>query len=121
MNESFDYFNDLLELLIADEAEKIGEQYIINDEKLQKVKELCDVVSFLESEIGFEKFCMGVDETTGKLKFEFVVGFFAVSDKSGGYYTLLENAKRFKISTAGIGESVNLIFEFDSVWDCIEE
>lgn len=119
MDEKFNYFDDFLAILIADKTEQLGDKYIINDERLQVAKKLCEAVDLLDDEINFDNFGVGFDIFSGNMIFKITTACFVVSNKTGGYYALLENAKSFKISTAKIGETMDLTFEFESIWDYI--
>ena len=119
MSDRFDYYDDLLEPLIIDKSKQLGCDFVINDAKLQVVKELCEAIASLEDEMDFYKFKVGFNDRTGKLEFRIITGFFTIYDKNSKYYTLLSHANKLKISTEEVGESVELFFEFNNVWDYI--
>ena len=119
MEQKFSYYNDLLIPLIEDKTDDLGEDFIVNDDKLKVVEELCCAIDKLEDEINFFKLQANFNDDTGKLEIKIVCSDFLITNKSTSFHTLLRYAIRFETKTAKVGESVELFFEFNNVWDYI--
>lgn len=115
----FNYFDDLLVPIIENKSDYLGADFIINDEKLSIVKELCEAIESLENEINFIEFKAKFNDTTGKLEFNIITQDFLITNKTTMFHKLLNYAIKFEISTEELGESVRLYFEFNNVWDYI--
>ena len=115
-----DYFDDLLIPLIENKSEYLGLNFVINDEKLSVVKELCEAINSLENEMSFIEFKAGFNDDTGKLEFNIITRDFLITNKTTMFHTLFKYAIRFEMKTENIGESIRLYFEYNNVWDYIE-
>lgn len=115
----FDYFNDLVKIIIEDEELVYGKKFAINKEKLECVKELCKAVATLENEISFSSFGASIDEDTGYLEFKIETPSFTISNHSSAFYILLESALKFEILATEDGNSAFLKFTFEDVWEYV--
>ena len=97
MKVKFDYFTDLVDILIKDESKILGEKFIINEEKLNKTKLICELISDLENEISFDELDARFNETTGYLEFKIVSGYFSITSQDSAFYKLLDRAIKFKV------------------------
>lgn len=120
MKVKFDYFTDLVDVLIKDESKILGEKFIINEEKLNKTKLICELISDLENEISFDELDARFNETTGYLEFKIVLGYFSITSQDSAFYKLLDKAIKFKVYTAEKGETMELYFAFGAVWDYLD-
>lgn len=120
MENKFDYFSDVVEMLIDDEDKHLGDKFVINEDKIGVVKELCNAVAKLEEEIKFEEFNAGFNDTTGYLEFKIITEYFSIKSCDSGFYTLLKNSLKFRINSVERGETVSLYFAFNNVWDIKE-
>lgn len=115
----FDYFNDLVKIIIEDEELVYGKKFAINKDKLECVKELCKAVATLENEISFSSFEAGIDEDTGYLEFKIESDCFTITNDSSVFYILLESALKFEARNTEDGNSVVLKFLFEDVWEYV--
>ena len=120
MKVKFDYFTNLVDVLIKDESKVLGEKFVVSEEKLNKTKNICNLISELEDEIDFDELDARFNETTGYLEFRIVSGYFSITSHDSAFYKLLDSAMKFKVSTEEKGETMELYFAFGAVWDYIE-
>lgn len=120
MEVKFDYFTELVDVLIKDESKTLGEKFIVSEEKLNKTKFICDLFSALENEIDFDELDARFNDVTGYLEIRITSGFFSIASQDSAFYKLLDNAIKFKVSTEEKGETMELYFAFGAVWDYIE-
>lgn len=117
MEVKFDYFTDLVDVLIKDESKTLGERFVINKNKLDKVKAVCGWFLELEEEIDFVELNAEFNDLTGFLEIRVTTEFFSITSLDSPLYKLLDNALKFKVSTKEKGETMELYFAFEAVWD----
>lgn len=111
-----DYFS-VIEPLINDKQDELGDKFVINQNKLNLLKNLCKSVGVLERDMDFESFECQFNDKTGRVDFKIITGFFSLPSNHKDFSNLINNAIEFIVSTAEKGETVELFFAFDNIWD----
>lgn len=113
-----DYFS-VIEPLINDKQDELGDRFIVNESKLDTLKDLCKSVGVLERDIDFESFECQFNDKTGRIDFRIITGFFSLPSNHKDFSNLINNSIEFIVTTAEKGETVELFFAFDNIWDYV--
>lgn len=117
MKSRFSYFDDLVKILIDNKSKELGSGFVINKNKLNKVKNICEHISKIQDEIEIVEVNIGFDDNTGFLEIKLETYIFTISKKDSSFYDLLDDAIKFRIFSKQKGDTVCLHFSFEAVWD----